>query len=86
MERQPHDGSVYENTHAAEQEALARDQRHHSQVHRVADVTIEPGDHEALGWQGRRRSAETLDGEPREGIEKHRETGGKKEHSNGSNH
>jgi hypothetical protein len=47
-------------THGPEQETLAGDQRRERDVHRIADVAIEPGDDEALWRHHGRRCAQAL--------------------------
>ena len=65
----PQDRAVLEHRDAPEQQALARDQRRDCDVHRIADVAIEPGDDEALGRHHGRRCAEALQREASERIE-----------------
>jgi len=65
----PHDRAVLQHRDAPEQEALAGDQRRDCDVHRIADVAIEPGDDEALWGHHRRRCAEALQREASERIE-----------------
>ncbi len=58
---------VHEQLEAAEKQRLSDDCCRHRQVHRVADVSVEPANHESLRRRYRRGCPSTLGDEPDEG-------------------
>ncbi len=65
----PNDHSVFQQADVAEEQSLAEDQQRHSNIHRVAHVAIESGNHKPLrGGDGCGRS-QPLDCEASKGIQ-----------------
>jgi ribosomal protection tetracycline resistance protein len=60
---------VQEQDRLAEHERLSDDRGRDRQVHRIADVPVEPAHDEALGRDDRRRRAQPFSGEARERLE-----------------
>lgn len=67
---QPNNKSVFQQAHAAKQQSLAEVQERHGNIHRIADITIQPGNHESLGRTNRCGRPQSLVCETSEGVEK----------------
>ena len=65
----PDEGCVEQQGDASEQQALAENDRHDSNIHGISHVTVEAFDDETLRGQDRRGGAQTFQGESGEGFE-----------------
>jgi hypothetical protein len=64
----PRGRGVEQEAELAQQQRLAGDGGESRQVHRIADVAVEPADHQPLGRGDRRRRAQALHDEPHERL------------------
>ncbi len=69
MESQPDHQAVLQHADVSEKQTLAKNQRGYSDVHGVAHVTIQAGDHQMLRRGDRRGRTQALQREPRERIQ-----------------
>ena len=76
MGQGPERQAPFEHAGAAEEEPLADDQRDERDIHGIADVAIPAGHDEVLWRRDRRRGAEALQREAREGVEQDGESSG----------
>ena len=76
IEQEPYCSSVAEHTQVCPDQPLAEDQRHDSDVHRIADVPVESGYHQSFGGSDWRGGTESFDGEATKGIEQNEDAGG----------
>src|SRR5260370_35566466 len=85
MKRQPDEKSVLDDPQISQQQPMANDQRNHRNVHRIAYVAVEPGDHKMTGWENRRWGSQALERKAATRSEQHRKTGRDQEPTGNAN-
>ncbi len=60
MKQQPDKPAVFKEHHVCENQALTENGAYHRYVHRISDITIQPGNNQMAGWEDRRRGAHAL--------------------------
>jgi len=71
VETHPDKGAIFEHAHIRKNQALARYDRHDSDVHRIADIPIKPSDHQVTCRENRRGCAQSFDRKPNKRIRQH---------------